>query len=1655
MSKAIEEISIGAAIVGAMFIPGVGAFLGPTLTSFLVGTGASMLMTGVGTLIAGQPQGGIAAASRNPIQPWTVVYGRAKAGGTIVYIEETGDDDKYLHLVVVLACHPCQSVDTLLFDDQPVLLDASGNSYSPTQQKISIGRISRSNGVVTVKLASALSSLMEGQQIQIANVSDKSYNGTYQISIVDSQTFTYICGGNDGTSGGGYAKTTFPDYKDKVHMEVLLGDHTSTFPGLLAESNGIWSSQHLLLGRTAVYLKLHYNDSVFSNGLPNIAFLVHGKKDIYDPRTGSYGYTENAALCIADYLAHPIWGFSCAYGSEIPTQALVGAANICDEVIPLAHGGTEPRYTCNGTFTLATKRGEVLQNLLTACGGRLTYSGGQFVIHPAAWTGATITVGEAGGSPSTSGASNMLMNSDGLVVNAYNNQSGRGDYFDQASGTSEGQFLMILGLLDAYNATGNVVALTLANKALHALIPVLYRGIEPPASVDDDNSWAPHWLFAVKGPITSCRIRYDRTFSFTNGRCVIPDSGFTTTISSNAPAFSTTGVHVKTLAADGSGIFNATSSTTILSEQDVSSLMFNTHPKSILPGDPHDSGNQASPMVCNTVDSLGQYAGDTTIANGTGIFSLDLTGSFIVTEPGNYTFSAYVNSCYIVGIEGATYVSGDRYAGGYSTTPFKGYKVVGALQDLAVWNSEKQGAWGALSTFTVNFPAAGIYPYEIGFAAGLYHEKQFCLLANGSVIPLVNEETVVSIQANGKVHRVFQAVTPGYKLLWNNPYSSLTLGVAYPIASAIYDESQNGTVVTLSDSSFQGTLGIIYSTQDGETIAKDTPYEAWPDWRLLDDGEIDAACDTFNWALRAYQEASTITGDPLWKRAVSATLQQASLAYNLDDQRDWIKRSWTKDPFSEGSRFKYSARSSSPAFSCDNEGNVLIDVPYDPAGGEVQYANASIGDTYASGDSTVVLVGSSIVMNLTLFLDTKDQTNYNDANRYRVILPLTGSGLQSFTLQLSDFKNSSGTTLASGSSVYSVGIDDTEIAAHTITLGRIRQLPNIPMRYVPGSVIPFTSNYSNGVQIDWRGPYYSGYQSPWAIKQMGNEANVAGNVQFLADAQRAYSTMTGQGTGPFAPVYIPNRKDGVQYGTADSWTWSGPDPNTKWGGYQYRPLKELAYLVKTCDGSESYYSQAVTIADNFLSWIDTQWTSGGPPTDFIQGAVATTYDEPHFAGQILHAVLLMDLAKRPEGDSSGVLSSIYRSLISKAFNYLSGLYVSSGTMAGTFCADVENQSWFGFWHGEIMRSLTCLVNWAMTNGQAAMAAQARTWLNGMVSSANMATVSTTTAAAQSLSDIIGNFTWKQKLSARDSYNGVKGVYICPSNRWEQADVPPYAQDEKHGYSNGPAKYDYDVNLAEDLGERRWKDVQLPFTISAATAQRLLKVELMRIRQQGNGTFPMSMRLYQASAMDVVSMTLPLFDWNQKLFEITAHRFTFNKQNSGGSNEAVILGTELDLQETSPSIYDWSVTEELTPQGYQQAVLPDTTSVAVPVALALESGADTVVTGADGLKRSRIKVTWSPPPDGYVTNGGHIELQYQQTTDTGWTGLTKVDPSITQYYIDSVTDGLEYNVRIRAVNTAGYPSDWVEAGPCTVSKTYSSFSSEVIPSTVSVNGVSIG
>ena len=354
------------------------------------------------------------------------------------------------HKCAIDSSHPPE----LLFDQQRIQIDTnaiptsaaagysiptphygSGTSFTPVQQAVAITHIARANDVVTVTLGSDIPYLVAGDQVQIRDITgDLTLNGIMQVAEITNApashvggavgaggpglTFTYLSGGTASmVDNEGHVVTRWPDYGRNVYVEYLDGSQAlgNTFVGMTAgvpwqgtgklctpaspqNAGGSalpnpWTNYCSLQGKTAVFLRLQYDQTKFPSGLPQISFHLYGKNDIYDSRLGAYGasgttgYTENPALIIADFLADTTWGYKAVYGTDIPLTQLSAAANLCDQSTALANGGTEPLFACNGQFELTMRRGEILQNLLTSCVGRLLYLGGQFIIQPAGWVG--------------------------------------------------------------------------------------------------------------------------------------------------------------------------------------------------------------------------------------------------------------------------------------------------------------------------------------------------------------------------------------------------------------------------------------------------------------------------------------------------------------------------------------------------------------------------------------------------------------------------------------------------------------------------------------------------------------------------------------------------------------------------------------------------------------------------------------------------------------------------------------------------------------------------------------------------------------------------------------------------------------------------------------------------------------------------------------------------------------------------------------------------------------------------------------------------------------------------------------------------------------------------------------------------------------------
>ena len=156
--------------------------------------------------------------------------------------------------------------------------------------------------------------------------------------------------------------------------EWKLGTSTQGALDLIVSGTaGEWSTDHRGRGCVLVGTELKYDESIWRGARPTIRALGEWLNEVYDPRTGTTGYSTNPALIVAWFLtARDAAGVPFGYGlpwSRIHEPSLIAAANICDEPVTLADGATERRYTANGSFNRLEPRSDVLLKLVSAMAG--------------------------------------------------------------------------------------------------------------------------------------------------------------------------------------------------------------------------------------------------------------------------------------------------------------------------------------------------------------------------------------------------------------------------------------------------------------------------------------------------------------------------------------------------------------------------------------------------------------------------------------------------------------------------------------------------------------------------------------------------------------------------------------------------------------------------------------------------------------------------------------------------------------------------------------------------------------------------------------------------------------------------------------------------------------------------------------------------------------------------------------------------------------------------------------------------------------------------------------------------------------------------------------------------------------------------------------
>ncbi|AJO79367.1 DUF1983 domain-containing protein [Pseudomonas sp. MRSN 12121] len=144
-----------------------------------------------------------------------------------------------------------------------------------------------------------------------------------------------------------------------------------------------WKDSQIGRGLSFVRVSLKYSAEKFPSGIPDTRFVVRGRNDIYDPRTGNTGYSANTAL-------HMLWYLRARCGvpdDEIVFETFASAANVCDETITNADGSVSQRYRAACVIGADEQRTGVLQKLEAACAGKLIRVGGRWMLQAGAYYG--------------------------------------------------------------------------------------------------------------------------------------------------------------------------------------------------------------------------------------------------------------------------------------------------------------------------------------------------------------------------------------------------------------------------------------------------------------------------------------------------------------------------------------------------------------------------------------------------------------------------------------------------------------------------------------------------------------------------------------------------------------------------------------------------------------------------------------------------------------------------------------------------------------------------------------------------------------------------------------------------------------------------------------------------------------------------------------------------------------------------------------------------------------------------------------------------------------------------------------------------------------------------------------------------------------------
>jgi hypothetical protein len=259
-----------------------------------------------------------------------------------------------------------------------------------------------------------------------------------------------------------------------------------------------------------------------------------------------------------------------------------------------------------------------------------------------------------------------------------------------------------------------------------------------------------------------------------------------------------------------------------------------------------------------------------------------------------------------------------------------------------------------------------------------------------------------------------------------------------------------------------------------------------------------------------------------------------------------------------------------------------------------------------------------------------------------------------------------------------------------------------------------------------------------------------------------------------------------------------------------------------------------------------------------------------------------------------------------------------------------------------------------------------------------------------LDDLRGPISLQTRISMGSIFNSVTGTFNDASQAYVVVDYP---------------KLTSATFLAEDNGIDSPIDLALPFTTSAATAQRIAKMTLFRGREQMVLSADFGLAAFSIQVGDIVAMTIDRYGWSAKEFEVVGWSFF-------ADGEAGDLRVRLELRETSEAAFDWAAEES--------AILANNTN--------LPSSYITQTVGLSLVYENRVyreKITTVIRITATVTDElfvDRVEIEGKLSSDPASAFVPIGSGPLGIYeWVDVTADF--YDIRARSISQLGVKSSW--------------------------------